>query len=190
MHGKSKTLLAIVGLAMSVATGPGPAAQSEEKTPGSRTAPPAREAPRREAPAQVDARVTMVADAGRLKVGQHLTLTVKIDATHDVGHVPFHVRFDPTVLHFESGEEGGYLGTDGRETAFFAGPTSSGDTVVVGLSRLGKAEGVTGAGELCRLHFVAVGVGSAALGFERATVRDGNNRILRSSFVPARVVVE
>jgi hypothetical protein len=51
----------------------------------------------------------------------------------------------------------------------FAG-TSSGETVVVGHSRLTRDSGASGTGELCVLNFVALAEGDPGLAFDRAHV--------------------
>ena len=74
-------------------------------------------------------------------------------------------------------------------TAFIAGLSSSGDSVVVGLSRLGRVQGVDGGGPLCTLQFTAVGPGHAGLVFARAKVRDSSSRIVPSEFEAINVRV-
>ena len=132
----------------------------------------------------------MLPSASVINVGGSLAVSVVISSASDVGHVPFHVQFDSRVLQFEQGQEGGFLGSDGTQTAFFAAPTSRGDAVVVGLSRLGRVDGVDGAGELCVLHFTAVGPGNTMLSFARAKVRDSTNRIVPSVFTPTAIAVQ
>ncbi len=133
--------------------------------------------------------VLMMPVSGEVLVGDRVTITVAISSATNVGHVPFHVTFNPGVLQFDHGEEGSFLGSDGVPTAFFAAVTSSGAEVVIGLSRLGQEEGNHGGGNLCVLHFNAVGPGDAGLGFASAKVRDSTNRIVESFFQPATVVV-
>jgi hypothetical protein len=111
-----------------------------------------------------------------------------IDGAVDAASIPFHVVFNPAVVRFESGEEGSFL-SGGGQTAFFASPTSTGERVVVGLSRLGPEQGASGSGELCRLRFTTIGAGDSALAFERAKVRDTSNKILPASFAPTKVSV-
>lgn len=169
----------ILGLVVLAAIGI-PYAQEESK-PGAGERKPTRTA--------TGPRVWMTPSTSVLNVGERLTLSVDIDGLSDVGHVPFQVTFDPAVLQFDSGDEGGYLASDGKQTAFFAAPTSSGDTVVVGLSRLGRVKGVGGAGRLCDLHFVAIGSGPANLAFVKAKVRNSSNQIVDAEFRPASVDV-
>ena len=117
-----------------------------------------------------------------------MTLRIELVDGTEVGSVPFHLRFNPAVLEFLGGSEGSFLGSDGRATVFFAAPTSQGDEVVVGLSRLGAGDGIAGGGVLCELEFQVVGSGDAGLAFSREKVRDAHNRIVASVFDAGQVV--
>ncbi len=129
-------------------------------------------------------RVTMV-PLGDAVVGGRLSMEIHIFAAHNVGSVPFHLVFNPGVLRFEAGREGPFMSRDGRATAFFAAPTSSGDRVVVGLSRLGRGDGADGSGLLCTLDFEVTGSGPAGMTFQRAKVRNAENQIVPAFFEPA-----
>jgi hypothetical protein len=168
----------------SAQTPPAGAPPAEDET-GTRERAQVRESRTRQKPVDADAVVKMTPAEGRVHVGDRVTVEVTIAARREIGHTPFHVKFDPSVLRFESADEGDFLAADGNETVFLTSVSGGGDAVVVGLSRLGQGPGVTGAGELCRLHFVAVGSGSAGLAFARAGVRDGANQPVKASFVPA-----
>lgn len=142
-------------------------------------------------PTDVDALVRMFSTpTSPFSVGDRVTISIEITSRQDVGHAPFHVRFDPAVLQFESGEQGTFLNEDGTQTAFFANATTAGDAVVVGLSRLGRGTGAAGQGNLCTLHFIAVAPGDPGFEFARASVRDGQNRTLTSRFDPASIRVD
>jgi hypothetical protein len=128
--------------------------------------------------------------ATELTIGARLEVKVEIRNAADVGHVPFHLAFDPSVLRFDRGIEGPFLSSDGRQTAFFATPTTDSGTVVVGLSRLGRdVGGVSGGGLLCTLYFEAIGSGSTPIRFERQKVRSSKNAILDSFFRDSTIVV-
>ena len=129
----------------------------------------------------------MVPFSTEVTVGSRLSLAIEILDATDVGSVPFHVVFNPAVLRFENGREGHFLSRGGRQTAFFAAPMSNGSEAVVGLSRLGRGEGIGGGGDLCTLYFSVVGPGDTGLGFIRAHVRDSQNRIVKAIFEPATV---
>jgi hypothetical protein len=133
--------------------------------------------------------VTVAPDRKSVREGGTVLLTVRIERGENVGHVPFHLNYDPTVLRFERAREGEFLRADGQGTAFIASPASAGSAVVVGLSRLGKQAGVAGNGELCVLEFTAIGSGDARLAFSRASVRDPDNRSIEAEFQPTTLIV-
>lgn len=169
---------------------PTPPAQRVPEMP----APPAnddsdRQFPPAPAPSPTNARVMMVAEPAQVRIGSSLVLHVLIEGASGAASVPFHVIFNPAVLRFEGGEEGSFL-SGGGQTAFFASPTSTGNRVVVGLSRIGGDQGVSGSGELCRLRFTVIGAGEAGLAFDRAKVRGVSNAILAASFISQRVLVK
>jgi len=132
--------------------------------------------------------ITMQPSASRVSVGDVVSVVIVIDGATNVGHTPFHVRFNPAILRFVSGAEGSFLGSDGQPTAFFATATSEGASVVVGLSRLGPVGGVSGSGDLCVLAFEVVGSGNSGLAFSRAKVRDSSNAIVPAVFQRTTVI--
>ncbi len=140
----------------------------------------------------VDDRVhlRMVTKSRTFAVGQPVTVTVTITEAADVSHAPFYVTFDPTVLQFQSAEEGTFLNRDGKQTTFLAAPTRDGDSVAIGLSRMGKVAGISGKGELCVLHFTAINAGDAKLGFSKVTVKSSRNHEIGADLSRARVVVQ
>ena len=116
-------------------------------------------------------------------------VVVEIQFGTDVGHVPFHLAFDPRVLRFERGDQGDFLRIDGAPTVFYATTANSGDAVVVGLSRLGNGPGIDGSGQLCVLNFVALAPGTTPLRFRAAAVKDSGNVRMLSDFNASAVNV-
>lgn len=135
------------------------------------------------------AAVSLTADRKLVRQGDTVRLTVRIAAAENVGHVPFHLSYDPAVLRFVKAQEGEFLRADGNGTVFLAAPASTGSALVVGLSRLGRQVGVAGSGDLCTFEFEAVGRGDAKLAFARASVRDPENRALPAQFQPVTLSV-
>jgi hypothetical protein len=164
-----------------------PRAEEEEPKPEPKPSRKRRE-PQEEPPAST-AIVQALPSLTELAVEGRLAVVVTISGAAEVGHVPFHLVYDPQVLAFEYGEEGAFLGSDGAQTAFFATPSGGGGTIFVGLSRLGQTSGVSGAGNLCVLHFRAVGPGTTTLAFSSEKVRDPAGGLLPSVFVPVSVTV-
>ena len=109
--------------------------------------------------------------SGSYHVGQQVLVQVTIENAQGVGSVPFHLRYDPTVLQFLSHQEGPFMGLDGTNTVFLASGTAPGD-VVVGLSRMGGPQGASGSGLLAAFTFLAVNPGDCDFAFSGANVKD------------------
>jgi len=72
----------------------------------------------------------------------------------------------------------------------FANDTGGGGEIVVGLSRLGGGEGVSGNGVLATFQFLAIGEGGAGFAFTGASVRDGKANFMPAQFSVVPVNVE
>lgn len=136
-----------------------------------------------------NARVRMLAKPSRPSVGTTVLVKLKIKSKGPVASVPFHLHFDPAVLKFERAVEGTFLNRGGAQTAFFAELASTGDEVIVGLSRLGQDSGVKGKGTLCLLEFRALGSGDAGLTFTNEKLKDTGSMEMPAVFDTASVTV-
>ena len=135
--------------------------------------------------------VRLVPSAPSYKVGETVVVEVRIENAHNTGSVPFHLRYNRNVLEFlPPAEQGPFLSSDGANTIFMARDAAGGGEVVVGLSRMGTAEGATGAGTLATFRFQAVNPGEAGFAFTGATVKDPQARNLPATFASAAVQVE
>ena len=131
----------------------------------------------------------MIVSTDDVEVGEAVDVAVHVSGTSGLAHAPFHLRFDSRVVRFEDADEGPFLGSDGGATVFIANADTSGEAIVVGLSRLGRIGGVGGDGTLCRFRFTAIAPGNAGFAFVRARLADSGNRVMPSTFEPARVTV-
>lgn len=135
--------------------------------------------------------VNMVTAKNSYAVGEVVVVQTFLQNGQNVGSVPFHLRFNPQVLQFQQpAEEGGLLNSDGTNTVFLATPNATGAAVIVGHSRMGSGEGVTGSGLLGTFRFLAIGPGDAGLAFTSASVKDPQARNLPAAFNAAAVTVE
>jgi general secretion pathway protein D len=125
------------------------------------------------------------------KVGETVVVEVRLENGANVGSVPFHLRYNRNVLEFlPPGEQGAFLGSDGTNTVFMAADAQGGGEIIVGNSRMGSAEGVTGSGPLGVFRFQAVNPGDAGFAFTGASVKDPQTRNLPATFASAAVTVE
>lgn len=135
--------------------------------------------------------VRLVPSAPSFRVGDRVVVEVRVDNAGNVGSVPFHLQYNRQVLEFVGPAlEGPFLSSDGTNTVFLATPTQGGGDVVVGASRLGGGNGVSGSGTIATFQFQALNPGDCGFAFTGASVKDPQARNLPASFLSAPVTVE
>lgn len=90
--------------------------------------------------------------------GEIVELEVLVEDAADLYAYGVELKYDPTVFHFRSAEEGALMGADGVVTAFNYG-LKNGDegTLIVGNARLiNPSKGIDGSGELFSLSFEVI----------------------------------
>jgi len=117
-------------------------------------------------------RLTLRPETTRVDDGDRFDLQVVIEADKAVSHVPLTLEFDSEVIVVESVEGGDFLGS--RGTAEVLSNHSRSGRVVIGASRLGQQEGVTGRGTVATLRMRAVGTGVTTVGFSRGKAMDAS----------------
>ena len=114
-----------------------------------------------------------------------------IDNANNVGSTPFHLNYNKDVLQFvPPAGEGPFMKNDGSNTVFLASDTGGGGKVVVGLSRMGAAEGADGTGTLAIFQFQAINPGNCGFTFTGASVKDPQARNLPAAFDAPPVQVQ
>jgi general secretion pathway protein D len=135
--------------------------------------------------------VRLVPGAASYSVGDRVVIQVMVENAHNVGSVPFHLRYNRNVLEWvPPGTEGPLLRGDGAGTVFMASDTTAGGEVVVGLSRMGGGAGISGSGVLATFEFQAVNPGDCGFVFVGASVKDPRAQNLPASFEPVTVTVQ
>lgn len=97
--------------------------------------------------------------------GDQLTLRLEGRSFDDVYGLFFDLAYPGGVLTFEGASEGSFLSSGGNATAFEIAEQPG--NLIVGLSRLGAAPGVSGNGTLLTLRFRGAAAGSGDLSFSR-----------------------
>ena len=124
-------------------------------------------------------------------VGETVVVQVVIDNANNVGSTPFHLRYNSKTLQFlPPGAEGPFMESDGIDAVFLSSDTGGGGEIVVGLSRMGAAEGISGAGTLAVFQFQAIAPGDCGFAFTGASVKDPQARNVPAAFNTAAVRVE
>jgi hypothetical protein len=137
------------------------------------------------------AAVRLVPSAPSFRVGDRVSVEVRIENATNVASVPFHLRYNRQVLEFvPPATQGSFLNSDGANSVFLATDSGGGGEVVVGLSRLGGGEGMSGAGTLATFQFQAINPGDAGFAWVGASVKDPQARNVPATFLLAPVAVE
>ncbi|MBZ5640622.1 MAG: hypothetical protein LAO51_17940 [Acidobacteriia bacterium] len=164
---------------------PAPNSPPPEPTPPTTT--PEKQQPATPPPPAV---VRLVPSAMTFRVGDILTVEVRIENATGVGSVPFHLRYNRQALEFvPPATKGPFLESDGTNAVFLATDVAGGGEVVVGLSRMGGGEGVSGSGILATFQFQAVNAGDCGFAFTGASVKDSQAKNLPATFLSAGVQV-
>jgi general secretion pathway protein D len=134
--------------------------------------------------------VRLIPSATSYRVGDRVTVEVRIDNATGASSVPFHLRYNRQALEFvPPAIQGSFLSSDGNQPVFLANDIVGGGEIVVGYSRLGGGEGVSGSGLVATLNFQAVAAGDCNFMFTGPSVKDSQARNLPSSFITAVVQI-
>lgn len=111
-----------------------------------------------------------------LRIGDEVTVEVRASTLARVVDAPLHLAYDTTRLRYVKGEEGNFLNRDGSGTVFLINGRSLPGVVTIGLGRLDRAHGLSGAGTHCRVRFevIAPGVSRVAVVQAMAWADDGS----------------
>ena len=141
--------------------------------------------------ATAPATVRLVPSAPSYRIGDRVLVEVRIENATNVASVPFHLRYNRQVLEFvPPAGEGSFLKSDGVNSVFLAKDADAGGEIIVGHSRLGGGDGVSGAGTLATFQFHAINPGDCGFSWVGASVKDPQARNLPASFLTAPVAVE
>jgi general secretion pathway protein D len=124
-------------------------------------------------------------------LGSNFNVAVNITGGENVGSVPFHVGFDPTMLKFIGSDNiSPFLSQDSANVFVLATQADNKREVIVGLSRQGHEPGANGNGRLIQLTFQPLKAGTTTLNFTDLSVLDPQAQPMPSERVPMTVVVQ
>jgi hypothetical protein len=116
------------------------------------------------------------ASPAALRVGDSVTVEIRASSTARVVDAPLHLVYDAARLRYLGGEEGDFLRQDGSGTVFLINGRSQPGVVTIGVGRLDRSHGQSGAGTHCRVRFevIAPGRSRVAVGQAMAWADDGS----------------
>jgi general secretion pathway protein D len=120
--------------------------------------------------APVGMTLALLPAATQVERGQSFTVRVVAQTDSAVSHLPMTLEYDPDLLAVESVSAGDFLGTD-EEAQILSNHTRRGQ-IVLGASRLGSREGVSGRGAVAVITMRAIEEGPTRLRFAGARAMD------------------
>jgi len=108
--------------------------------------------------------------------GDELTLTVDVNSNQNVVSIPFYLRYDQNLVSFVSAAEGGFMKQDGKSATFLTSNDAKNGRLIVGYSRLGDRQGISGSGQIMTVTFKANSTGKGRFFFENYRLIDGQGR--------------
>ncbi len=129
-------------------------------------------APAQTAPQQ-SARIQMLPPAVQVSVSTPFTVTVQLDGAANAGSMsPLRVKYDPALLRLNDVNAGDLFSRDGQRTTSVKDIRNDTGEATISINRLADAPGVSGAGTVATLNFVAVGKGTGTVSVTEAGLKD------------------
>ncbi len=130
-------------------------------------------APSQTAPQPPSARVQFFPPAVQVSAGNPFTVTVQLDGLVDAaGVAPLRIKYDPALLRLNDITPGDLLSRDGPKVTAVKDIRNDTGEATIQITRLPEAGGVSGAGSVASLSFVAVGKGTGSIAVTEAGVKD------------------
>jgi general secretion pathway protein D len=109
----------------------------------------------------------------QVSVSAPFAVTVQLDGVSDASSVgPLRVKYDPALLRLNEINPGDLLSRDGQRITSVRDIRNDTGEATISISRLQDAPGVSGAGALATLNFVAVGKGAGTISVTEAGLKD------------------
>ena len=125
-----------------------------------------------------DSAVISINGPASVATGDELDLNINISSGQKIVSAPFYVRYDPVALEFVKATEGMFMKSDGKSATFMTSNDAAKGRLIVGNSRLGDREGVSGQGDLMSVKFKAKKSGSTNIYLENYRITDGSGKVV------------
>jgi len=119
---------------------------------------------------------------------QQITLALKANAVTDLYGVALDIRFNTSIVSFDSFSVRDFLGSEGTSMSTQVVENPDG-TLVIGQSKFGAVSGAAGTGDMLVLTFRAITTGSSALTIANQGAYDPSGSITSTSFFGGTLTV-
>jgi general secretion pathway protein D len=127
---------------------------------------------------QQSARVQFFPPAVQVSQSAPFVVTVQLDGVTDASSVgPLRLKYDPALLRLNEINPGDLLSRDGQRTTSVRDIRNDTGEATITISRLPEAPGISGAGSVATLNFVAVGKGATTVSVTEAGVKDTKSAV-------------
>jgi hypothetical protein len=104
-------------------------------------------------------------------VNDEFQIDVIVENAVNLYATAFDVVFNPDILEIATITEGNFLNQDGTLTSFMSSIDNEQSRAIIGISRLGKASGITGSGTLCSILYITKAKDESRLNFESGSIK-------------------
>ena len=113
-------------------------------------------------------------DSIEIILNETRTVPVVINNVKDLYGFSFHIEFEPEFVSIESIEEGDFLNKDKVDTFFLSKIDNERREIIIGASRKGKINGISGSGNLLFIKFKLKIANKTFLNFKEISLMDSN----------------
>lgn len=129
-------------------------------------------------PASGDSAVISIVGPASVAASDELNFNINISSNKKIVSVPFYLRYDPAYMQFVKATEGTFMKRDGKSATFMTSNDATKGRLIVGNSRLGDREGISGQGDLMSVKFKAKKAGSTKIYLENYRITDSTGNII------------
>jgi tetratricopeptide (TPR) repeat protein len=108
-----------------------------------------------------------------VSVGQEFPVQIVAEHVFDLFSSSFYLVYDRDLFEVVRPQEGNFLKQDGQPTIFLSDVHADKGLVILGSSRMGKTEGISGSGDLANIIFRARAAGTGSFSFQSVNLIDG-----------------
>jgi general secretion pathway protein D len=141
-------------------------------------------------PAPQGAALLLKTSASEVALNGAVTANVQVDNIGELFSAPMRIKYNPAVLKLVDVRNGSFLGGDGQQVTFSETRAEDVGAVIVNLSRVAGAGGISGSGTLLTLVFQAAGKGTSTISFAELSLRDARLDAIPVAPQPASVTVK
>lgn len=138
------------------------------------------QAPAPEAPAEPANVSLTISGPQSVSKGENITLNIDISSNKNLVSVPFYLRYNQDMVSFINASEGSFMKQDGKSATFLTSNDPKNGRLIVGNSRLGDREGISGSGQIMTVTFQANARGQARFFFENYRLIDGQGKEIQT----------